>query len=439
MQAKKSAILKALDVCAGITTGPTLLNLQGKVLIDPESGRIVATDLGIFAVATVEFVGFTQTITLESEPVEIPGEDLLTELAQLKKDQIQALADYAGVELPEKWKIKDAANAIFEASVAAAQVEAAIAPKQVEVFEKFLIDRQILAKILKSLPGEADDPVVIKVEHWRREEKGFVPGTVSINGNFRTIFVQDADEFPEVLALGEKARKLASISGDNLATLVTALAKDDRRAFAYHLNFNGERKEVVACDGSRIHVQKLAVADSFFMPDSIAKKLLGKGKLVAVSMDDAGVLSAHADLGASFLWRQGETFEYPSYADIVDRHTKTPHWFEVETAGLLAVLSQAHIMSSDQYRAALLTFNGNGTINIATVNPDRGEYEKSDVPLKSGSVDEPITINMNLPYLLDAFKAAAPVAKIGLTDGDNLLFVKDQTGAFTAGIMPMRF
>lgn len=100
---------------------------------------------------------------------------------------------------------------------------------------------------------------------------------------------------------------------------------------------------------------------------------------------------------ATFIIRPME-IRFPNYQSVLPENPT--YTVIVKRGEFLAAVKQAITMTDAQYRAGKLTFNGKGIVEMESVNPDIGKYQRFTVPMV-GHVEPAIEAGFNPFYLRD--------------------------------------
>jgi len=138
---------------------------------------------------------------------------------------------------------------------------------------------------------------------------------------------------------------------------------------------------------------------------------------------------------ATFAMRPMEA-RFPDYIQVFPE--KTAHTVTIKRGDFLPAINQALTMANETYKAVKLTFNGKGTIEMESVNPDVGTYQRLTVPM-TGHVDPAMEAGFNPSYLkaiMEITKDDDAEFEVGVNS--NNLPLTFNYGSFEGLVMPMR-
>lgn len=432
MKILKKDLIDALEKTIPFTS--KTVNITETVLIDGENGVISSTNLIARADVEVAMTDQVKIVELPKPEVVMAGEEFIAELNDLKKGQLEALcADY-GVEADGKKS--DLVNAIFLASKASAEAEAAKPAPTKTVMEKFCVDPKTLLKIVKSLEIGKDQPVELSVDEYKTTSSLFemVASSLKVGEHFQRMAILPADEFPTMPEF--TGAHVMTMTGTEVMNIVCAYKPENSKydepvaSFKTKMFIDHENQNVVCCDGIRVHwASKQFTADKSYMLDAksmmavagLSKKekmeFEGDGEFMAVKRDNLTV------------YFKNDICDFPDYTGIISQ--EYDHTVKVKTATLSNLFNQIGIIAD-----AGIELSFNGGICASAHNADKGTYDRENVPFSKGKVDPSVEIVLSVDFLKDAVKSMSEELTIGLTAGDKPIFITDnQTSAI---IMPMR-
>jgi len=138
---------------------------------------------------------------------------------------------------------------------------------------------------------------------------------------------------------------------------------------------------------------------------------------------------------ATFVIRPME-IRFPDYVQVVPK--EAVHTITVKRGDFLPAVNQALTMANERYKAVRLTFNGKGTIEMESVNPDIGNYQRLTVPM-TGHVDPQVEAGFNpahLKAIMEITKDNDAVFEVGVNS--NVLPLTFNLGSFEGLVAPMR-
>lgn len=138
---------------------------------------------------------------------------------------------------------------------------------------------------------------------------------------------------------------------------------------------------------------------------------------------------------ATFAMRPMET-RFPDYKAVIPEESK--HTITVKRGDFLSAINQALTMGNERYKAVKLTFNGKGTIEMESVNPDIGSYRRLTIPMV-GHVDPEIEAGYNPAFLkaiMEITKDDDAEFEVGVNSSSLPLTFNH--GSFEGLIMPIR-
>jgi len=127
---------------------------------------------------------------------------------------------------------------------------------------------------------------------------------------------------------------------------------------------------------------------------------------------------------------------FPDYLQVIPK--ETANTVTVKRGDFLPAINQALTMANERYKAVRLTFNGKGTIEMESVNPDVGSYRRLTVPM-TGHVDPGIEMGCNPAFLKDIMEITKDdEAEFEVGVNSNSLPLTFNHGTFEGLVMPMR-
>lgn len=419
MKINKQNLLYALQVALRVVPRNANIPILNCVLIDGPGQRVIGTNLDMAAIVPIEILDYTR---IEDAVVETPPKNYLEGLL---KAQLVGLADDFGIEVPEKGKVQEISDAIWAAMNAA--VEAESGPR--EVAESYCLDARSLQEIVKTLE---EDDVEIKPSG---EKADLFTHLVSIGENFRNLSVMDVDDFPAIPEV--EAGSEAMIEKDHLKAILPAVLTEDGRDTLHGAYFDADNRRACATDGHRLHMVPAATRKSFILPVEAAGVMIATVKKdetrlhLSVSADGEHVVM---DTGKAKIITRTSEGNFPDVDMVIPK--KQEYRITIKKSDVVKAFNQAMLMQSDKYAGARLTFNGG--IDVEVTNPEKGEYQKTNIPMVSGRVEPSIEMGFNLGYVQDVMKTLGndDEIEVGLTDEKSPLTFAH--GEFQAIVMPAR-
>ena len=138
---------------------------------------------------------------------------------------------------------------------------------------------------------------------------------------------------------------------------------------------------------------------------------------------------------ATFVIRPME-LRFPDYTQIVPENPT--HTITIKRGDFLPAINQALTMANERYKAMKLTFNGKGTIEMESVNPDVGTYQRLTVPM-GGHVEPAVEAGFNPSYLkniMEITKDNDAEFEVGVSSSSLPLTFNH--GSFQGLVMPIR-
>lgn len=417
MRINKKDLLYALQVALRVIPRKSHLPILANILIDGPGQQIVATDLETMAIVPTEILDYARTKKVEGE---LPEDDYLTDLL---KPQLRAIADDFGMVVPGKATAAEIHDAIWAAMRAAADAETG----DREFPESYCINAKSLQAIVKTLE---DEEVEITLTG---EMADLFNGLVSIGENFRNLATVDTEDFPGIPEVETDSE--AVIEKNDLSAVLPATLQGNGLPSLGGVYFDSDAGKACSTDGHRLHMMPAIAGKSFILPANVASVMIATVEedsiLLRVSVDGEKVVM---DTGKARIIARTIEGDFPDYKMVIPKSSE--HHVTMKKSDVTKALAQALLMRSDKYCGAKMTFNGG--IDIEVVNPEKGEYQKTNIPLVSGNVEPSIEMAFNLSYLLDVMDVLEKDAEVevGLKDDVNPLVFTH--GEFKAVVMPMR-
>ena len=446
MKIAKKDLIEAISAVKGFCASVKSLPICAKVLIDGPGQKLVATDLNSRAEFSLKIEDFKATIMVEN-PVPAIGEDFMKLLGSQKAPDLKDLVagDLFPEDSPARAAIKkdERAKLIYElceedpdlyVKVLAALGEE-YKDQEVEVPEQFLVDPDLLLKIVKS--EASSDVIVLQAEEYTVPAEildGEVKASaLKVGDHFQRVPLEHERDFPGWEEL--KMTAAMKLTGKQLGWVASAKlpANDDKNTgFKSIIFFDSENDNVVTCDGSRLHILsgKVAAAENLFLERGPLGRVavLAKEKDITVGVD-AACEQAVLEIGSLKVFTHNDkTIQFPDYLKL--SATQFVHEIEVDNETIENVCKQVALISN----GADFTFNG--SINAEAASEESGECRRLNVPVKKGEVTPEVQVRLNPSFLMDALKGLAKKVTISLSDANTI--VGFMSGDQRALIMPMR-
>lgn len=414
MKIDKDELKKALATAVKFTERKSMMPVLGCVLVDGEAGKLYATDLEHSCAIPLKVSDVEKVV---SDPDKNAREEFVAELSELKVAQLRNLAADYGIEIPAKGKGSVIVDAIVVGSTLV---------KASETGARLGLNANSLKRIIDSL----DETGMIEFKE--------APGKVSIGQHFHEIYTMPTDEFP-IPFLTTEIVGTVTMKRSDLEKVLPAATIADVGFKLSGVYFDKKGDLAITTDGHRLHMASAKVLSekSFQVSTQFFKKLPhGKEDEELVieacgNENDVHYARVLSEAG-EFTSRVMDT-QFPDYTAVVPK--KSTYSVKVTRKDVMVAIKQGLVMSDARSRAARLTFNGG--IDVAVENPDSGKYDRAKVAM-IGHVDPPLTIGLNLKYLVDAMpgKKDDDEFTVELTDSSHpVIFRKD---TFTALVMPIR-
>ncbi len=446
MEVKRKDLMDALQKVGKFTGNKGCFPIVQNVLVTGNS--IIATDLMSAAKVTLDAKNFTREMDVPKEKVIWPEDSLIDELADLKVAQLKGLCLDYGISLEKSMKLKDQImEAIVKVSDISADEEENREPRKIEVAEQFCVAPKKLLEIVRSLD---EDEFTIAVSEFKvisvsLFESVVAPVEISIGKNFMKLPVLDPAEFPEIPEFKPGA-KLFKETGENLVRALSAMGKDSEpAAYKSSLVIDGAHDALLTCDGGRINMltTKIKGKNTLMIPGNAVRKIAGIAKKESIVVyDGERVLLKYEDLMVACT---PNTEEIPPIWETF-KPEETDRSVSVKHDDLKSAIKQATLMLDDEFKAAVLTFNG--AINVE-FESGAGKYARDSLEIIGEAIDPEIKVGLNVAFIRDAIANLDKESdvKIRLTapddDGDDAgvvnkpVYFEDGKG-FNALVMPMR-
>ncbi|RJQ68951.1 MAG: DNA polymerase III subunit beta [Desulfobacteraceae bacterium] len=202
------------------------------------------------------------------------------------------------------------------------------------------------------------------------------------------------------------------------------------------------RIRMVSTDGSRLSTFEMACAQGAQVPSGpnvlIPKKglhevskFLGGSGVVRIGIQESYFVIKNDTETLAIRMLEGQ---YPQYAEIVFR--TEGNTIRIEKEHFHSMLKRMSILCTDNYRAAIFTFN-DGTLTINATNPDIGESKEDMAIAYEG---EKIEAAFNPKFFIEAINSMDdPFVLLNIvSDHKPCLIQGDEDKSYLSAIMPMR-
>lgn len=414
MKIKKDDLVVALDHARKFAMKGGSLPICQKVLFDAENQRLMATDLDTSVYVPLEMTDYSRQIAVPVATVD---------LSDKKKDELVKMCKDADVPVSKK----DTKASLLE------KLPTAKAEKSRTFVESFCVNPGDLLNMVKTTES---DIITMTVEQNVGENLfNATDYRLTIGENFKSIYVMSADEFPRV-NIPEIKHTVDLERSQIQKVLVITEDKDTTSDRMAAVLFDGKKNRLVKTDGHRLHMLDIKLdmdEQQILVPSEALKKVISAGKNETISVSCSEKFTKLQVNGIIAVTRNVEG-KYVDYETVLD--SKRPVKVTVKKDALEKACDQALILISNMYQGAKFTFNEG--ISVEVINPDKGNYEKMDIPLKR-RIDPPIEVGLNMRFVRDALRGI---------DNENVTIRmhRDKSTAlvftghcnFTGLVMPMR-
>jgi DNA polymerase-3 subunit beta len=437
MKINRKSLTAAVKIASKVAKEGGNFPILSCVVLDGAGQKLIATDLEMAVKIPLEISDYGRTMPAEGIDGVI-GEDGID---GLKGPQLKQLAEDYGISFPGKATVPAMRTVILEACENASTEESSWN-------EKFCISAKDLGKILSSLTDE-------EVEITRTgDEDGLLFKTgaprVRIGQNFTGLATFDVDEFPSFdEEVGHDTT--INITKKNLVNVSMAAQKKDDQGFNLKgIYFDLEDREnlaAVATDGHRLHWSSLD-AENIVSPEGLGgftcpidavkmfKALFADEDLIHIQMNSAGhMISVPFGEKGGMLYIRAMESRFPAWKVVVPSEPEKS--LTILKADMETPLQQAMTITGEKYSSIKLKFNGG--IDVDFTNPEKGEYQKISIPVKSKNYPdgEEVTFGFNGQFILDAMKPIESEDLHIMFDTGNKPIVMGFE-SYHALVMPMR-
>jgi DNA polymerase III subunit beta len=228
-------------------------------------------------------------------------------------------------------------------------------------------------------------------------ELKFTGDWVEVNGRCRIVTV-DGKEFPVLPSVTGTKVEISGFA-DLLKRVIPAAGESDTRYTLNTVLVDLEGGHIVATDGHRLHIDDIAA--------------VAEGKKIMFPRKTALLVAKHAvsgsfeiadnwivmDLAGGQMYSRLVEGTYPAYDQVIPKGN--PIRVRFQGAELLKILEGALPLCRND--AVKITVNGR--LEVATSNPDLGEYNWRMPCRSEGKGDEALTIGFNAKYVIAAVKS----------------------------------
>lgn len=228
-------------------------------------------------------------------------------------------------------------------------------------------------------------------------ELKFTGDWVEVNGRCRIVTV-DGREFPVLPATTGTKVEISGLS-DLLNRVLPAAGESDTRYTLNTVLVDLECGHIVATDGHRLHIDDIAaVAEGrkIMFPRKTAVLAAKHEVSGAFEIADNWVVM---DLSGGQMFSRLVEGTYPAYDQVIPK--ENPIKVRFQGAELLKILEGALPLCRND--AVKITVNGR--LEVATSNPDLGDYNWRMPCRSEGKGDEVLTVGLNAKYVIDAVKS----------------------------------
>ncbi len=392
MKINRDKLLTGLKVINQVTKQNGKMAFEKHFLIDGENQRLAATDLESSVFVPIEITDCTHVIP--APVIDIP-EDVTADAGKFRM-----FAAEKGIIIPDNLKKLDTMKKRFKELT-----------KETIKYEVFCLPGKDLQTILEKM---TDETIEIKPTDNKQAMLFDTALAFSIGNNFSDIFGMARDEFPAITLreLNPEKTSSATVNAKQADYLLLAGCKP---ADEGPWNLNGiycdfKADAALATDGHRMHKAPLAGKTpandevvGLFIPSPTIKiaKAMGKADEIT-ALCDGSIIQIKGPEG-SIVQTKIDEFKYPDWKSV---YRVSEDHLTIEKGALEKSLSQAMTITSKVSKNIKFKFNGG--IDLEFKNPDRGNYQNAQIPIKDKTYGErAIEIGMNGQYVIDALKLAA--------------------------------
>ena len=305
------------------------------------------------------------------------------------------------------------------------------------IIPKILVSVQNLKRVLNAIPK--------KIKEISLEITGDGQGLI-VNNTITVVCGMDANDFPVMPKL-PFGKSYDMINYSQLACFSSFNSQaDEGRAYRNHLYFDTDNGNVVATDGSRMHLVKLQSENNLkpFMLHYSARILLICPQLcnkignISVTKKDVFIQTGNGYI--SVIRPEDEYF--PGYDEVMstfDNQNPNAVISAAKKQTFIDEILEAAAITSINYKA--VTFHLNKRIILSASNPDVGEFKKDVTSLSYiGRQNDETEIALNPAYLISACKDMPDdsLYTAMFLDSKHPVIFENEVGDFKALVMPLR-
>ena len=432
---------------------------DAKIIIDGVGNRVIGKRDGTIGIFPLQIEKSILSIDVPPKGIEVPGEEFLTEIESLSKNQLESLAEYTGVDGTGTKAV--IVRAIFDASVKSAEHQRQTEATSVIYKERICIDLDKLLSVVKSLDCKGDEDVSLRTNRHYVVDKGDNSGeevveakSIVINDSFELFCLSEYHSsiitFPETHLNKQHAGKIP-VSALKFTAAITEKERNYySSSYKKMVQFDMELRHIVACDGHRIHAYQLPNNFSADIPTLRVSGDALRNVCAAVDCENIELVAVYDPDGqtdetrVSYLLVQTEKGEnifisniadqiaQMNLKDLFDEIADMPHHFSLYRKDFENGVKQAKLINKEM---ATLKFNGNLNIGATATDGRFNSEEVSYVGGKSGheEFDGEISFFLRPTYCLDAVNinkgmkeievsfVGDPEKGIAINTGDNML------------------
>ena len=419
---KRKELLDALKIVNRVVEKKSSMPVLSTVQIDGKSAVMRATDLDVGVEIPLEIPKTAEKYTLNAKR--------LTDIVKsLDADDVE-LKVMDGDDIPENWVN---INSLFE-----------ISGYPADEFPEFEIP-EMTGSGFVTVGKKALENVIPAVT---REEAGFKLSGVYFDAEQGKAVATDGHRLHMEPINAEGGSVM--VDGKALGTVISSLGKDEDE-----ITFKTDTKKVIEREATDppgktlLHglkkEQLISLAEDYFVGLSwVGDETVANIREILMAEMQKAAEPVYSETArhvvvktekATFVIRSME-IRFPDYVQVVPK--EAVHTITVKRGDFLPAVNQALTMANERYKAVRLTFNGKGTIEMESVNPDIGNYQRLTVPM-TGHVDPQVEAGFNpahLKAIMEITKDNDAVFEVGVNS--NVLPLTFNLGSFEGLVMPMR-
>ena len=263
------------------------------------------------------------------------------------------------------------------------------------------------------------------------------PQGLSVGKHFQKLAIHNPEDFPAAWEPdADKLEPVAVISGKAIRTATMVSVHEDKQLYKEVVRFDADNNHIVGCDGSRIHRFEADVQKSCCVPHKPVEaigQVAGDKDITLMRDPDTGqVVMTVDDLTVSV--NCDTDMQYPAYMEIFPTDAQK---VTIEKAALRKLVNDGNLVSGADCRGITMTFN-NG-LKAQVSNPQKGNFDKADIPFTEGSIDPAIEISLDIGFVRQALSACNSGDTVDISlESDEGRPVMIESGKFAGLLMPMR-